>query len=101
MAKNRTCLICGEKYDYCPHCDRDRLKPMWYFVFCSKKCYELDDILSQNTAGNLSLAEANKKLKNVVFNKEDILNKDTKAHIEKIMAYKEKEGLKEKPEIKK
>ena len=45
MAKNRTCFICGNKYDYCPTCDRDRLKPSWYALFCSDNCYKINNII--------------------------------------------------------
>lgn len=100
MAKTRTCLICGNKYEYCPNCDRDRLKPTWYFLFCSEKCHDLDYILSQNTAGNLSITEAQKELKKIVFNKEEILDEDVKSHIDKIMNYKEKKVSKEPTENK-
>ena len=83
MAKNRICLICGNKYDYCPTCDRDRLKPSWYTLFCSETCYDINNILSKNTAGKLSIAEANKELNKIVFNKNNIKNEITKSHIEK------------------
>lgn len=100
MAKNRTCFICGNKYDYCPTCDRDRLKPSWYALFCSNTCYEINKILSQNTVGKLSILEAQKELKNINFNKASIINELTKSHIEKIMNYKEKEVEKEKTDKK-
>lgn len=100
MAKNRTCYLCGKTYDYCPSCDRDKSKPTWYFAFCSEKCHDLDYILSQNTAGKLSIVDTQDKLKKINFNKDDILIKDVKNHIEKIMSYKEKVGSKS-TEIKK
>ena len=90
MAKNRTCFICGNKYDYCPTCDRDKLKPSWYTLFCNESCYNINNILSKNTSGKLSISEANKELKKISFKKENIKNELTKSHIEKIMAYKEK-----------
>lgn len=87
MAKNRTCLLCGQKYSYCPHCDRDKLKPTWYFVFCSDKCNQLDSILSNNTAGHTTLAKAKKEISKVKFDINDIAIPENRAHIEKIMDY--------------
>ena len=101
MAKNRTCFVCGNKYDYCPTCDRDRLKPSWYALFCSESCHNVNNILSKNTLGKLSIAEAHKELKKIVFNKNSIKNDLTKSHIEKILSYKEKEVEKEKTDTKK
>ena len=96
MAKNRTCFICGDKYDYCPTCDRDRLKPSWYALFCSDNCYKINEILSANTAGKLSILDAQKELKKINFNKSSIKNELTKSHVERIMNYKEKMVEKEK-----
>lgn len=101
MAKNRTCFICGNKYDYCPTCDRDRLKPSWYTLFCSESCHAINNILSQNTAGNLSINEANKELKKIVFDENDFVNELTKSHIKKILSYKDKEIVKEKTDTNK
>ena len=89
MAHKRTCFICGNDYDYCPTCDRDRLKPSWYALFCCDSCHELNSVLSANTSGRLSLAEAQMKLKQLNFNKNEIKNDLTLSHIEKIMNYKE------------
>lgn len=94
MAKNRTCYICRQRYAYCPNCERDKGKPFWYFAFCSERCRVLNDILSQNTSGHLSIADAQKELKKIEFKKEDILDEDVRNHIEKILNYKDKEVTK-------
>ena len=75
MAKNRTCLLCGQKYSYCPHCDRDKFTTTWYFVFCN------------NTSGHTTLAEAKKEISKVKFDINDIAIPENRAHIEKIMDY--------------
>lgn len=100
MAKNRTCFICGNKYDYCPTCDRDRLKPSWYALFCNDNCYKINNILSANTAGKLSVLEAQVELKKINFEDSNIKNELTKSHIDKIMKHKEKTVDKEKVEKK-
>ncbi len=42
MARERTCIACKTKYNYCPTCSRsDALKPSWYSEFCSESCMTL------------------------------------------------------------
>lgn len=54
MAKrNRVCYSCKTKYDYCPSCASDYLKPKWMFCFCCEKCKDVFEILSNyNTSGS-------------------------------------------------
>ena len=47
MTSNRKCICCGEKYQYCPSCGNDRLKPTWYSSFCSETCKDLWKTLSE------------------------------------------------------
>ena len=67
MAKNRTCFICGNKYDYCPSCERDKMKPSWYALFCGDVCDSINDILSANTAKKITDKDASKRLKEIDF----------------------------------
>ena len=54
--KQRTCFCCGKAYHYCPHCDVDRDKPSWYFIFDSDNCRKylmlVRDILQANAMLN-------------------------------------------------
>ena len=42
MAKlNRTCIVCGKKYEFCNSCkDHSMLEP-WHSIFCSNNCREI------------------------------------------------------------
>ena len=54
MAKrNRVCYSCGTKYEYCPSCASDYLKPKWMFCFCCEECRDIFGVLSNyNTVGS-------------------------------------------------
>ena len=44
---NRTCIICGENYAYCPHCGEDANKPTWYFIFDGENCHDIYEVCTQ------------------------------------------------------
>lgn len=39
--RDRQCMCCNSKYQYCPTCGQDRTKPTWMAQFCSEACKEL------------------------------------------------------------
>lgn len=39
--RDRQCMCCQAKYQYCPTCGQDRMKPTWMVQFCSETCKEL------------------------------------------------------------
>lgn len=41
MSKNRTCICCNTKYEYCPTCWEDRFKEPWHTEFCCEDCKNL------------------------------------------------------------
>ena len=55
---SRKCTCCNEKYDYCPSCGNDRLKPSYFSVFCSESCKDLWTTLSKVSMGMLTKPEA-------------------------------------------
>lgn len=88
MVNNRTCFLCGKKYSYCPTCSKDKLKPTWYAMFCSEECHDVDAILSDCTAGNITEEVAAAKLREAKADKIVMNNADSKAYIEKLLAVK-------------
>ena len=59
MAKNRQCICCGEKYNYCPDCSRaDKLAPTWKSQFCSEDCMSLFMTLTRYNMSRLTKDEA-------------------------------------------
>ena len=58
-SKNRKCICCQEKYEYCPTCSRkDALEPSWKAEFCSETCKDLWLTLTKFGMGMLSASDA-------------------------------------------
>ena len=87
MADKRTCLVCGSKYSYCPHCSSDADKPKWYFLFCSENCNELDGILSKYTHKDITIAEAKEQILRKGLDKMNLLNEINKDAVADILSY--------------
>ena len=41
--RQRTCYLCGDKYEYCPTCTQDKFKPTWMVEFHSENCKNIFD----------------------------------------------------------
>ena len=43
MAKknNKTCIVCGQKYTFCPTCSETKELEMWRNIYCSENCKKL------------------------------------------------------------
>lgn len=86
--KKRKCFICGKEYKYCPTCSEDADKPTWYFICCCETCHEINDILSQHTAGRITTGEAKEKLEKI--DTTNIASTDDRNHIKEILDFKTK-----------
>ena len=86
---NRTCVICGKNYSYCPNCGEDAEKPTWYFIFCSENCKDIYDVCVQYRDKELALLDAQKEIKKLDISNIDNFAKSTKAQIQEILEYKE------------
>lgn len=62
MAKQRTCLLCGKQYEYCPHCGKHNPTETWRFLYCSENCNQIDNIISAYKANKISASEAKSRL---------------------------------------
>lgn len=56
--KTRECYLCGEKYNYCPTCSQDRMKPAWMAEFHGENCKNIFDICTRFNMQLMSKAEA-------------------------------------------
>lgn len=95
MAKTRTCVLCGNKYSYCPTCPSDVDKPTWYFVFCGERCKTVNAILSAHTAGKLSKEEAKNRLSGIDISDMNIKIDENLKHIDEIMTATKKAKTKD------
>ena len=56
--RNRECYLCGTKYEYCPTCSQDRIKPFWMSEFHSENCKDIFDICTRFNMELLTKDEA-------------------------------------------
>ena len=59
----RKCICCTKKYDYCPSCGSDRLKPTWMSDFCSESCMKLWTIATKFNMKTINKDEAKAEIK--------------------------------------
>lgn len=69
--RNRECYLCGEKYNYCPTCSQDKMKPAWMSEFHSEDCMKIFDICTRFNMKLMSKSEAQENLKSC-----DLTNKE-------------------------
>lgn len=50
--KTRVCYACGNKYEYCPTCPTDSIKPTWMFCFDTEECKDVFGVLSDYYTDN-------------------------------------------------
>ena len=86
MKGNKICATCRSNYDFCPKCNKDKDKPLWYFTFCSQNCHDIYEITSSFENGKIDADEAKLKLNNLNLSKLDNFGESYKKSIDKIMS---------------
>ena len=85
----RTCVLCKQNYSYCPVCNpEDRLKPTWYFCYCSDNCHDIDSIASAYEDGRIIDTEAKEKLEKLDLSRKEYFGESYKNSIASIMKAK-------------
>ena len=85
----RTCVLCKQNYSYCPVCNpEDRLKPTWYFCYCSDNCHDIDSIASAYEDGRMTDIEAKTKLEKLDLSRKEYFGESYKNSITSIMKAK-------------
>ena len=85
----RTCVLCKQNYSYCPVCNpEDRLKPTWYFCYCSDNCHDIDSIASAFEDGRMTDIEAKAKLEKLDLSRKEYFGESYKNSISSIMKAK-------------
>lgn len=64
MAKRgeRTCIVCGKLYEYCPHCGKGKPEEGWRNLYDSKECRSIFRICSDYAFKHITAAEAKSRL---------------------------------------
>ena len=68
--KNRKCITCGEKYSYCPNCNRKA--PYWMTEFHAENCKNIFQICTEYNVGLKTKEQAQEAL-----NACDLSNKES------------------------
>lgn len=87
MKGNKICATCHSEYDFCPKCNKDKDKPLWYFTFCSQNCHDIYEATSSFENGKINANEAKMRLDNLNLSKLDNFGESYKKSINKIMSY--------------
>lgn len=93
MSKNdlRMCCVCHKEYTFCPVCNpEDRLKPTWYFAYCSENCKDIYDVTSSFEDGRLSDIDAIARLEKLNLSEKDSFGESYQKSIASIMKAKSK-----------
>ena len=56
--RDRSCICCQARYQYCPTCGNDRMKPTWMAEFCEESCKELWTVATKFNMQMLTKEEA-------------------------------------------
>lgn len=84
--KTRICSVCSAKYEYCPHCNKDKDKPTWMFCFHDKNCHDIYDITSKFENGAITADDAKEALSKLDLSKQSDFGTSYKNAITKIMS---------------
>lgn len=82
---NRTCIICGKQYHYCPNCGEDAGKPTWYFVFDGQNCHDIYDVCTNYRDGKIDVAKAYELISNLDISEINSFQEATQAQINEII----------------
>lgn len=82
---NRTCIICGENYAYCPHCGEDANKPTWYFIFDGQNCHDIYEVCTQYRDGEIDIKLAYEKISKLDISNIKNFAESTRMQIEEIL----------------
>ena len=86
MKGEKICATCRCSYNFCPKCNKDKDKPLWYFTFCSQNCHDIYETTSSFENGKIDADEAKLKLDNLNLSKLDNFGESYKKSIDKIMS---------------
>ena len=83
---NRTCIICGKNYTYCPVCNSgDANKPTWYFIFDGQNCHDIYEVCTQYRDGEIDAKVAYEKISKLDISNIKDFYEATRIQIEEII----------------
>lgn len=90
MSKNdlRMCCVCHKEYPFCLCNPEDRLKPTWYFAYCSENCKDIYNVTSAFEDGRMTDIKAKAKLEKLDLSRKEYFGESYKNSIASIMKAK-------------
>ena len=82
---NRTCIICGHSYHFCPTCGEDAGKPTWYFIFDGQNCHDIYEVCTQYRDGEIDVKAAYEKISKLDISNIKNFAEATRIQIEEIL----------------
>ena len=80
--RTRECYLCGEKYEYCPTCSQDKMKPTWMVEFHKENCKVIFDTCTRYNMDMITKEEAK-----AILDACDLSNKaNFKSYVQKDLA---------------
>lgn len=87
MRDERTCVICGTHYSYCPNCVDYKNQPRWKFLFHDKNCHDIFAVLNDYGAKAITKEQAAARLRKLDLSKKQSFRKDFIDQINSIMNF--------------
>ena len=84
--RTRSCYLCGSKYDYCPTCSQDKMKPSWMAEFHSENCKNIFDIATRFNMQLLTKEEAKAAMEQCDLTNKENFNSYVQRDLENIFA---------------
>lgn len=69
--RTRECYLCGKKYEYCPTCSQDKMKPSWMAEFHEHNCKSIFEICTKYNMQLMTKEEAKAALEQCDLSKKD------------------------------
>lgn len=86
MRNNRTCVICGKEYSFCPSCATRNTEPAWKTLFHDENCMKIYEAVNAYATKTSSLAEAKKAIADLDLSYKDKIQGNFKKYLEEILA---------------
>lgn len=87
--RTRECYLCNTKYEYCPTCSQDRMKPSWMAEFHSESCKNIFQICTDFNLGLKTKSEAQAALEQCDLSNKENFKSYVQNDLEKIFAVDE------------
>ena len=72
MKNNKTCIVCGEVYTYCPNCAEFYSYPTWMNIFHDETCKDIFETVSSYKFNEITKDEAKVKLAKLTYSDREL-----------------------------